>query len=107
MPAISPQSHAQYILRISHEMYHHAKQADWNAFTELEAVRRQTINDLFADPDIDVMLEKLATTLRQVLVIDNKSIALGQREKQRLGMEMTGLKQHRQAAQVYQLVSMN
>jgi len=42
-----------------------------------------------------------------VVAIDNKSIALGQSEKQRLGREMHGLKQHRQAAQVYQLVSMN
>jgi len=107
MPAISPQSHAQHILRISHEMYRHAKQGDWNAFTELEAMRQKIIEALFADPDIDAILEKLATTLRQVVAIDNKSIALGQREKQRLGREMTGLKQHRQAAQVYQLVSMN
>ncbi len=107
MPEISPQSHAQYILRISHEMYRHAKQGDWNAFTELETTRRQTIDALFAYPDIDAILEELAVTLRQVVAIDNKSIALGQREKQRLGLEMRGLKQHRQAAQVYQLVSMN
>ena len=107
MLAISPQSHAQHILRISHEMYVHAKQADWNTFAELEATRQKIIDALFAHPDIDVMLEKLAKTLRQVVAIDNKSIALGQREKQRLGREMHGLKQHRQAAQVYQLVSMN
>ncbi len=107
MPAISPQSHVQNILRISHEMYGHAKQGDWATFTELEAKREKIIAALFTHPHINVMLEKLAAALRQVMTIDNKSMALGEKEKQRLAGKMAGLKQHRQAARVYQLVSMN
>ncbi len=107
MPVISLQSHAQNILRLSHDMYGHARQGDWTTFTELEAKRQTIITALFTHPHINVMLEKLAATLRQVMAIDNKSIALGEREKQRLAGEMAGLKQHRQAARVYQLVSMN
>ncbi len=107
MLATSLQSHAQDILSISNEMYRHAKQGDWMTFTALEVKRQEIIDTLFAHPRIDISLEDLAQTLRQVLVIDNKSMALGEREKQRLGREMAGQKQHRQAAQVYQLVSMN
>ena len=101
------QSHAQDILSVSEEMYRHAKQGDWMTFSALEARRQKIIDTLFAHPHIDTGLEDLALTLRQVLAIDNKSMALGEREKQRLGREMAGQKQHRQAAQVYQLVSMN
>ncbi|HEB87516.1 MAG TPA: flagellar protein FliT [Gammaproteobacteria bacterium] len=107
MPAISPQSHVQNILRISHEMYGQAKQGDWATFTRLEAKREKIITALFAHPHINVMLETLAATLRQVMTIDNKSMALGEREKQRLAGEMAGLNQHHQAARVYQLASMN
>ncbi len=107
MPATFPQSHVQNILRLSHEMYGHAKQGDWTTFTELEAKREKIITALFTHPDINAMLEKLAATLRQVMTIDNKSMALGEREKQRLAGEIAGLNQHHQAARVYQLASMN
>lgn len=107
MPATSLQSYVQNILRISHEMYGHAKQGNWATFTELEATREKIIAALFSHPDINLMPEELATALRQIMMIDNKSIALGEKEKQRLAGEMAGLTQHRQAARVYQLVSMN
>ncbi|NOZ36915.1 MAG: flagellar protein FliT [Gammaproteobacteria bacterium] len=107
MPVISPQIQAQNILRISYEMHDQAKQGDWVSFSGLEAKRQKIIALLFADPHIDRLLEKLASTLNQVMAIDNKSMALGEREKQRLAGEMAGLKQHRQAAQVYQLISTN
>jgi len=103
----SPLSHAQTILRLSDDMYQHAKQADWSMFTELEEKRQNSINMLFAHPQIDAELDSLAVILRKVMLIDAKSIAMGEKEKQRLGREMSGFKQHRQAAQVYQLVSMN
>ncbi len=103
----SPLSYAQHILRLSDEMYQHAKQAEWLMFTEREIMRQKLISSLFAHPQIAAELESLQTILRQVMEIDNKSILLGDREKQRLGREVSGFKQHRQAAQVYQLVSMN
>jgi len=98
---------AQAILRLSDEMYLHAEQADWLMFTEREAKRQKMLDNLFAHPQINSELKNLATILRKVMLIDKKSIALGECEKQRLGSKVSGFKQHRQAAQVYQLVSIN
>jgi len=103
----SPLFYAQTILRLSAEMYQQAKQADWSMFSELEEKRQNGINMLFTHPQIDAELDSLAIILRKVMLIDAKSIALGEKEKHRLGRKMSGFKQHRQAAQVYQLVSMN
>ncbi len=105
--AATPQSLAHEILFISHEMYDHARRGDWLRFGEQESKRRKIIEALFAHPDTDVSLDELARILRQVLVIDNKSIALGEQEKQRLSREITDQKQHQQAAQHYQCVAMN
>lgn len=107
MLALSPQFHARNILRISHEMYAQAEQGNWTEFSELEAKRQEIITRLFSHPHIDAALEELASTLNQIMAIDNKSMLLGEREKQRLAGEMSWLEQHRQAAQVYQFVSMN
>ena len=107
MPLISPQFYTQNILRLSQEMYGCAKQGNWTMFTELEAERQNIITALFSHPHIDQTLEELAITLKQVVAIDNKSMLLGEREKQHLAGEMAGLKQHHQAVQVYQRVSMN
>ncbi|VAX14254.1 hypothetical protein MNBD_GAMMA24-2027 [hydrothermal vent metagenome] len=107
MAVISPQFHAQNILGLSHEMYAQAEQGNWAIFSELEAKRQKIITLLFAYPHIEVVLEELASTLSQVMAIDNKSMMLGEKEKQRLVGEMAGLKLHRQVAQVYQFVSMN
>ena len=103
----SPLFHAQTILRLSADMYQQAKQANWSRFTEMEEKRQNSINMLFAHPQINAELDGRAVILRKVMLIDAKSIALGEKEKHRLGREMSGFKQHRQAAQVYQLVSMN
>ncbi len=107
MSVTSPQFYAQTILCISREMYGCAKQGDWAAFTDLEAKRQEMITSLFNYPHINKVLEKLASTLNEVMAIDNKSILLGEKEKQHLAEEISGLKQHHQAARIYQFVSMN
>jgi len=107
MTTYFPQRCAQDILCLSREMYQHARRGEWHRFSELETQRQKIINDLFAHPQINLELENLAATLRQVMEIDNKSLALGEKEKQQLAGKMTGFKQQRQAAKIYHLVSTN
>lgn len=107
MSAISLHAYAEQILCLSHEMYRYAKDGEWSMFSGLEASRQEMIERLFSHPQLESRLQQLSETLMQVVVIDKKSMRLGESEKHRLVQEMTGKKQHQQAARVYQQVSIN
>ncbi len=101
----SLKSQARAVLRLSRQMHECAEQADWSGFIEREETRRQRLEELFACPGIEAQLPDLAAILREVMALDAKSMALGEAEKNRLGREMQGRSQQRQAARVYQWVA--
>ena len=95
------QGYAAQALSCSEQMFNLAQQQEWEALTQLEADRSLLLDRLFKHPALPQMLAKLATTLRQIIEMDQQTIALGKQAKDALKNEMRLLTQGKKAVDAY------
>ena len=95
------QGYASQALSCTEQMFALAQRQEWAALAQLEADRSMLLDSLFNHPGLSQMLAKLATTLRQIIELDQKTIALGTEAKDALKNEMRLLAQGKRAVDAY------
>ena len=88
MVFLSLEQTANKILRLTHAMRALADDQDWDQFAHLETERQRSLEYLFKHPDIANALQDVADTLRQVIQLDQESIALGEAAKRLLAEKL-------------------
>ncbi len=101
MTAQTIESYASQALSCTQQMLLLAEQSDWDGLGELESQRARLLDSLFQHPSLPVMLARVADTLRKIIEVDQKTIALGQEAKQALKNEMSLLNQGKKAVDAY------
>jgi len=95
MVFLSIEQTANKILRLTQAMRSMADDQDWDQFAHLEIERQRSLEYLFKHPDIANALQDVADTLRQVIQLDQESIALGEAAKRLLAEKLNlGSPQH-------------
>lgn len=92
---------AAQALECTQQMHRLACQEDWQALTVLENERSQILTALFDHPALPQMLARIADTLRQIIEMDQKTMALGKQAQQALRREMELLNQGKRAVDAY------
>jgi len=95
------QSYASQALSCTEKMFILAEQQEWDALGKLEADRNALLDSLFNHPGLPHMLAKLANTLRLIIELDQKTIALGENAREALKNEMRLLTQGKKAVDAY------
>lgn len=98
---LEPVEYAERALELSNTMLLEAEQHNWPALSGLEARRAQVIERLFQHPGIDDALPQLADMLREVIELDQKTIALAETTRKALKQEMGSLNQGKRAVDAY------
>lgn len=98
---LGPQEYAEKALELSNSMLLEAEQHNWGALSELEDRRAQVIERLFQHPAISESLAGIANMLREVIELDQKTIALGEEARSALKNEMQMLSQGKRAVNAY------
>ena len=95
------QGYASQALSCTQEMFTLAQRQEWQALARLETDRSMLLDSLFNHPGLPQMLAKLASILRQIIELDQKTIALGTEAKDALKNEMRLLAQGKKAVDAY------
>jgi hypothetical protein len=88
MQYLSLQQGADEVLRMSRRMRDMARMHDWDALARLEQQRQQSLESLFAHPQMPQAMHEIAGTLQQIIELDRESIDIGQQERDQLGTEL-------------------
>jgi heme oxygenase len=88
MKFLSIEHTANKILRLTRKMRQQAEADAWQEFADLEAERQRSLEYLFQHPEIADALPALADTLRQVVSLDQESMALGEAAKRLLAEKL-------------------
>lgn len=88
---ILPKHYAEVILRLSKKIAELAQQHEWQAARELEAKRQQTMQELFAHPEIDTALPAMTSILHEVMRLDAEVIIKGELELQNMATQINDL----------------
>ena len=95
------QDYAKQALDCTERMLLLAEQQDWQALATLEIDRSILLGRLFEHPNLPDMLSKLADTLRLIIELDQKTIALSQSARDTLKSELSLLVQGKKAVHAY------
>lgn len=95
------EGYASQALSCSQQMYLLAEQADWEGLGRLEKERALLLDSLFDHPSLPLWLARIADTLRQIIEVDQKTMALGKDARQALKREMELLNQGKRAVDAY------
>lgn len=95
------ESYASQALSCSQQMLLLAEKCDWDGLGKLESQRAMLLDSLFEHPSLPIMLAKVADTLRRIIEVDQKTIAMGTEAKQALKNEMNLLSQGKRAVDAY------
>lgn len=97
----SIEGYASQALSCTQQMYLMAGRQDWEGLTKLEKERSLILDSLFSHPSLPFVLAKIAGTLRRIIELDQKTIALGKHAQQALKSEMELLNQGKRAVDAY------
>lgn len=95
------EGYASQALNCSQQMYLLAEQQDWDSVSKLESERAFILSSLFDHPSLPLFLAKIADTLRYIIEIDQKTMAMGKQARQALSREMELLNQGKRAVDAY------
>ena len=95
------EGYASQALSCSLQMYLLAEQQDWDGLGKLEMERSLILESLFSHPSLPLLLAKIADTLRRIIEMDQKTMALGKQARQALKREMELLNQGKRAVDAY------
>jgi len=95
------EGYASQALSCTEHMYLLAEQQDWDGLGQLEMERSQLLDALFNHPSLPSLLAKIADTLRRIIEMDQKTMALGKQARQTLKREMELLNQGKRAVDAY------
>jgi len=95
------EGYASQALNHSQRMLNLAEQEKWDELSKLEAERSLILDSLFDHPSMPSLLAKVADTLRRIIAIDQKTMALGKIARQSLTSEMKLLNQGKRAVDAY------
>lgn len=98
---LDPEDYAQKALAISETMLEQAEQKEWKELTQLESKRALVLEKLFQHPAMPVSLARVASMLRQIIEIDQMTIAFGDDARNALKMELQLLTQGKRAVDAY------
>ena len=105
MEFLSLQQTANKILRLTKAMRQLAHDQDWQEFARLESERQRSLEYLFRHPEISSSLEEVADILRQVVLLDQESIQLGEAAKRLLAEKLNMQGTHSNAIAAYQKIT--
>ncbi len=94
-------SYASHALSCTQQMYLLAEQADWEGLGKLEQERAVLLDTLFKHPGLSLWLARIADTLRQIIEMDQQTMALGKQAREALKSEMKLLNQGKRAVDAY------
>lgn len=101
MNLLNPGDYAEQALDITTSMRVQAEEQNWEELTQLESRRSLILEKLFLHPAMPLSLAQVADMLRQIVELDQKTIALGQEARQALKSEMQLLTQGKRAVDAY------
>ena len=88
MEFLSIEQTASKILRLTRNMRQLAEEQGWSEFARLESERQRSLEYLFSHPEISTALQNIADILKQVALLDQQSIALGETAKRQLAEKL-------------------
>ncbi|MDH5777373.1 MAG: flagellar protein FliT, partial [Gammaproteobacteria bacterium] len=88
-----PEDYAQEALDISETMLIQAEQQQWQELTQLETKRSGILEKLFQHPSMPQSLARVASLLRQIIELDQMTIACGNDARSALKTELQLLTQ--------------
>lgn len=95
------ESYASQALSCSQQMFLLAEKSEWDELGKLETQRAMLLESLFKHPSLPFLLARVADTLRKIIEIDQKTMALGKQARDTLKNEMSLLNQGRKAVSAY------
>jgi len=92
------------LLSLSQAMLSAVEEGDWGKVAEIEPCRQKVlavVKDQIASPQSDASMEIIAEQMREVLSLNKRMIAIGEKSKASLMESMSGLAQGRKAVKAY------
>jgi len=95
------QSLLSQALELSQQMLQAAEADEWGSLVALEAERAPLLPQLFAG---EQLTPELSAVVEQIIAIDQRTMALGEKGRNLAGKELRSLTQGRQATSAYDAV---